>query len=150
MSLLGQLAAERVFIAFRLLVCLGQRGHSSAYAEVIMVFIAFRLLVCLGLILARLHSVATETVFIAFRLLVCLGPCKAIAIAYTLFLVFIAFRLLVCLGHEHCEGTHRAVGGLHCLSAFGLFGTSSLRTQQTATPNSSSLPFGFWSVWDSS
>ncbi len=41
-----------------------------------------------------------------------------------------------------------AAGGLHCLSAFGLFGTMQVWVVDLQGEEVSSLPFGFWSVWD--
>ncbi len=64
-------------------------------------------------------------------------------------LVFIAFRLLVCLGRSpngwFFVPTEKR---LHCLSAFGLFGTALFAFDNDDVIRTSSLPFGFWSVWD--
>ena len=51
--------------------------------------------------------------------------------------VFIAFRLLVCLGRRHYELSRRQrPTRLHCLSAFGLFGTPAKKTMKFETNNS--------------
>ena len=42
---------------------------------------------------------------------------------YVIARVFIAFRLLVCLGLLARAAPARVFARLHCLSAFGLFGT---------------------------
>ncbi len=105
-------------------------------AEVIMrafdsrakVFIAFRLLVCLGHEKNERQQRARKSVFIAFRLLVCLGL-RGLRGSYNAGIVFIAFRLLVCLGPAYAEVIMRGFDSrLHCLSAFGLFGTASADT----------------------
>ncbi len=44
--------------------------------------------------------------------------------------------------------TAQTVLGLHCLSAFGLFGTRGQTEHGVVAARLSSLPFGFWSVWD--
>ena len=201
----------------------GTKQMKGKHATRRRVFIAFRLLVCLGLVLARLQSAATETVFIAFRLLVCLGlqsaatetvtgvrgsslpfgfwsvwdPCECCDSPLHGVRVFIAFRLLVCLGLVRILGPYVQSARLHCLSAFGLFGTGCQRREASviirvfiafrllvclgqlaaergntsayavfiafrllvclglmrgfdsrAKTAQSSLPFGFWSVWD--
>ncbi len=87
-------------------------------------------------------------VFIAFRLLVCLGRWPTDERSVTSPKVFIAFRLLVCLGHGCDAANGVAMDCLHCLSAFGLFGTRWLDGLFVERASASSLPFGFWSVWD--
>ena len=162
-----------VFIAFRLLVCLGrwvfiwdtqeQRRSSLPFGfwsvwdslagygfqrKQRSVFIAFRLLVCLGHLLVRRLREAGEPVFIAFRLLVCLGPTSRPRIVLLLAVSSLPFGFWSVWDFYNGDrsGVERGKSSL----PFGFW--SVWDAKKTGEPQLlakwSSLPFGFWSVWD--
>ena len=104
-----------------------------------------------GLFGTTCHSstcLCSASVFIAFRLLVCLGPGPTVcqqkahpqsSLPFGFWSVWDMTELEISLSRLHAC--------LHCLSAFGLFGTRG-HASAYAEVIMSSLPFGFWSVWD--
>ena len=118
-------AGRRVFIAFRLLVCLGPDAKGKKHVQINLVFIAFRLLVCLGHHNPPRHQRPVAGVFIAFRLLVCLGPYWHVPLRHVEFLGLHCLSAFGLFGtFSQLADTDAGLIRLHCLSAFGLFGTN--------------------------
>ena len=95
-----------------------------------------------------MKNITYKTVFIAFRLLVCLGPPIEYWHVPLAHVSSLPFGFWSVWDAWYVGIAHDNVVCLHCLSAFGLFGTARLQSCATETVTGSSLPFGFWSVWD--
>ena len=139
----------RVFIAFRLLVCLGQVRH-----EVLVCLACGRSSLPFGFWsvwdwgLTGEKQTDDKIVFIAFRLLVCLGQLaeeRGQASAYASSLPFGFWSVWDPCG----EMLPRSNTGMSSLP-FGFWSVWDrwLMGSVWESPIRSSLPFGFWSVWD--
>ena len=86
-------------------------------------------------------------VFIAFRLLVCLGRYDGLRVLFEYLESSLPFGFWSVWDDLQKNKRFHSGHCLHCLSAFGLFGTVEAQAIG-AMDDVSSLPFGFWSVWD--
>ncbi len=164
---------DGVFIAFRLLVCLGRADESLDGQRAGVSSLPFGFWSVWDEIV-QLESGKSRKVFIAFRLLVCLGRDTVGWAGTAIGQSSLPFGFWSVWDARSWQSCPRTCSSLHCLSAFGLFGTSwtirrgtwasqgvfiafrllvCLGPRGDASPIEywhvpSSLPFGFWSVWD--